>query len=130
MEFFVPMKEIPNTTHQQKKVTVAKNGKPVFYEPAELKAAREKLTAHLAKFVPETKFKKLVILQVKWLYPKEKHENGSYKTTRPDLDNMMKLLQDCMTDLGFWDDDRLIAGLHVEKFWSEVPGIYIKIEGA
>ena len=111
-------------------MTVAKNGKPVFYEPAELKAAREKLTAHLAKFVPETKFKKLVILQVKWLYPKEKHENGSYKTTRPDLDNMMKLLQDCMTDLGFWEDDRLIAGLHVEKFWSEVPGIYIKIEGA
>lgn len=64
----MPMKDIPNTTHQQKKVTVAKNGKPVFYEPAELKAAREKLTAHLAKFVPETKFKKLVILQVKWLY--------------------------------------------------------------
>lgn len=53
MEFFMPMKDIPNTTHQQKKVTVAKNGKPVFYEPAELKAAREKLTAHLAKFVPK-----------------------------------------------------------------------------
>ena len=40
-EFFLPMKKIPTTTHQQKKVN-ARFGKPIFYEPAELKNARAK----------------------------------------------------------------------------------------
>ena len=31
IEFFVPMKKIPTTTHQQKKVAVV-NGKPKFYD--------------------------------------------------------------------------------------------------
>lgn len=37
----------PTTTHQEKQVRVV-NGKPVFYEPQELKTARMKLTANLA----------------------------------------------------------------------------------
>ena len=41
-EFFMAM--IPPTcTHQEKQVHVVK-GKPVFYEPQEVKAARQKLT--------------------------------------------------------------------------------------
>ena len=39
IEFFLPMEKIPTTTHQQKKVNV-RNGKPIFYEPEELKNAR------------------------------------------------------------------------------------------
>lgn len=50
-EFFMPMKP-PTATHQEKKVTIV-NGKPVFYEPDDLKAARAKLTAHLGQHVPE-----------------------------------------------------------------------------
>ncbi len=49
-EFFMAM--IPPTcTHQEKQVHVV-NGRPVFYEPAELKAARQKLIGHLAGHVP------------------------------------------------------------------------------
>ena len=54
-EFFMPMVP-PTVTHQEKKVTVV-NGKPVFYEPPELKAARQKLIAHLAKHKPARKYK-------------------------------------------------------------------------
>jgi Holliday junction resolvase RusA-like endonuclease len=51
LEFFMPM--IPPThTHQEKQVNVV-NGKPVFYEPQEVKAAREKLRAHLGQHAPE-----------------------------------------------------------------------------
>lgn len=49
-EFFMPMKKVPTITHQQKQVAVV-NGKPVFYEPDELKAARAKLMAHLGQHV-------------------------------------------------------------------------------
>ena len=46
MEFFMVMVP-PTVTHQEKQVHVV-NGKPVFYEPAELKRARQKLVGHLA----------------------------------------------------------------------------------
>lgn len=126
IEFFIPMIP-PTVTHQEKKVTVV-HGKPVFYEPAELKAARQKLEAHLGKHVPEDPYYCGIRLLVKWLFPRGRHKDGSYRTTKPDTDNLQKLLKDCMTHVGFWEDDALVASEIVEKFWSEVPGIYIRIE--
>jgi len=127
-EFFMPMHKIPTATHQQKQVAV-RNGKPYFYEPEELKAARSKLMAHLGKHTTNKPLNGPVRLIVKWLFPTTgAYENGEYKTTRPDLDNSNKLLQDCMTKLGFWKDDSQVASLIAEKFWADVPGIYIKVE--
>jgi len=126
-QFFIPMK--PSTkTHQEKKARVV-NDKPQFYEPAELKAVRSKLQAHLANYVPEQKYTGPVRLIVKWCFPVTgKHKNGEYKSTRPDTDNLQKMLKDVMTKLGYWTDDALVASEVVEKFWSDVPGIYIAIE--
>ena len=125
--FFVAMIP-PQTTHQQTKVTVVK-GKPIFYEPAELKAARSKLQSHLGKNVPEEKYTGAVRLVTKWLFPiTGNHKDGEWKTTKPDTDNMVKLLKDVMTDLGYWTDDCLVASEITEKFWADRPGIYIVIE--
>lgn len=128
MEFFMPMAKVPTTTHQQKQVTV-KNGKPIFYEPADLQAARSKLTAHLGPHAPTEKSTGPVRLMVKWCFPLSgKHRDGEWKTTKPDTDNLQKLLKDCMTDLGFWVDDALVVSEITEKFWAKVSGIYIRIE--
>lgn len=126
MEFFIAMIP-PTVTHQEKKVTVI-NGKPQFYEPPELKDARQKLLAHLSKHVPDKKFCGAVRLITKWCFPKGEHSNGEYKTTKPDTDNMIKLLKDVMTELKFWKDDALVASEITEKFWADVPGIYVRIE--
>lgn len=132
-EFFIAMKNIPTTTHQQKQVRIIKNkqGKsvPAFYEPPDLREAREKFMAFLSPYVPDEPFLGAVRLTIWWCFwHNNKHRNGEYKTTKPDLDNSNKLLQDCMTDLGFWKDDNLISSLHTEKFWADVPGIFIRIE--
>lgn len=127
LEFFMPMIP-PTTTHQQKQVTV-RNGKPVFYEPDDLKAARSKLSAHLGKHVPAEKYTKAIRLMTKWCFPiTGTHANGEYKYTKPDTDNLQKLLKDCMTASGYWEDDALVASEITEKFWAQVPGIYIRIE--
>ena len=127
VEFFMPMVP-PTKTHQQKKVRVEK-GKPIFYEPAELKAVRSKLMAHLARHVPEQPYTTAVRLITKWCWPANaKRKDGEYKATRPDTDNLQKMLKDCMTDVGFWTDDALVASEITEKFWAKVPGIYICIE--
>lgn len=128
IEFFVAMENIPTITHQQKKVTVI-NGKPVFYEPEELKNAREKFMAHLGRHVPEKNLSGAIQLITKWCYYSNgKHRAGEYKTTKPDTDNMIKLLKDVMTDLGFWKDDAQVASEITEKFWADVPGIYICVK--
>lgn len=127
IEFFIPMK-LPTVTHQQKKVHVV-NGKPQYYEPATLKDARQKFSAHLAAYVPEKKLTGPIRLLTKWCYTAtEKHKNGEYKITKPDTDNMIKLLKDVMTGLGYWIDDAQVASEITEKFWSEQPGLYVRIE--
>lgn len=126
-EFFVAMNP-PTITHQQKQVNV-KNGKPIFYEPQELKSARAKLQAHLAPHVPDEKYTAAVHLIVKWCFPiTGAHHDGQWKHTKPDTDNLQKLLKDVMTDLKFWTDDALVASEVVQKFWAAKPGLYIAIE--
>ncbi|MFW6678818.1 RusA family crossover junction endodeoxyribonuclease [Lacrimispora sp. AGF001] len=127
-EFFMPMKKVPTVTHQEKQVHVV-NGKPVFYEPEELKAARAKLLAHLGQHVPKERYIGPVRLITKWCFPVSgKHSNGEYKTSKPDTDNLVKLLKDVMTELHFWKDDAQVASEITEKFWSDLPGIYVKVE--
>lgn len=127
IEFFMAMRP-PTATYQEKKLAV-RGGKPVTYEPPNVRDTREKLTAHLSRFVPPKPLEGAVRLTVKWLFPKGKsHKDGEYKTTRPDTDNLIKLLKDCMTDLRFWRDDAQVASEINEKFWADIPGIYIRLE--
>lgn len=126
IKFFMPMLP-PTITHQQHKVKTV-NGKPVFYDPPELKDARQKLTANLIPNIPEQPFTTAVRLTTKWLFPKGQHKNGEWKTTKPDTDNMIKLLKDCMTVCRFWKDDALVVSEITEKFWADIPGIYVRIE--
>lgn len=149
LQFFLPMIP-PTVTAQEHKVTVRK-GKPVFYDPPELKEARAKLTAHLAQHKPEKPYTCGVRLITRWCFPccpetpaslpavggngagvlparKFKHRDGEYRTTKPDTDNLQKMLKDCMTKCCFWQDDALVASELCEKFWAQIPGVFIKIE--
>ena len=125
MDFFMPMIP-PTVTHQEKKVHVV-NGKPRFYEPPELADAREKLRAHLAQHRLEKPIEGGVRLLVKWLFPRGQHKDGEFRITKPDTDNLQKLLKDCMTAEGFWKDDAQVCSEVCEKFWADIPGIYIAL---
>lgn len=125
LKFFMPM-EPPTATHQKKKVRVVK-GKPIFYEPPEVADAREKLLSHLSKHVPTRKLAGPVELIVKWCFPRGRHKDGEWRTTKPDTDNLNKLLKDCMTKLGYWTDDAQAVSEVCQKFWAEVPGIFIRV---
>lgn len=128
IEFFLPINP-PTCTHQEKKVAIIK-GKPVFYDPPEVKAARDKLIGNLAVKIPRGfRLEGPVRLITKWCFPLcSDHKNGEYRTSKPDTDNLQKLLKDCMTVVGYWKDDAQVASEVVEKFWAQVPGIYIRAE--
>ncbi len=68
-------------------------------------------------------------LIVKWCFPiTGEHSDGEYKSTKPDTDNLEKLLKDIMTKLGFWKDDAQVASEITEKFYARIPGILIYVE--
>lgn len=117
----------PTVTHQEKRVTV-KNGKPIFFEDTNLKNARMLFMAQLSRFRPPEPMKGAVELLTKWCYIGKVIE-PKYKTTKPDTDNMIKLLKDCMTRSNFWADDAQVACEITEKFVvPERPGIYVRVK--
>ena len=116
MEFFIDMKP-PTVTAQEHKVMV-RHGKPMFYDTAKLKEARSLFTAALRLHKPEEPFSGPVALTVAWYFFSKIHQEGTYRTTRPDTDNLEKLLKDCMTAVGFWKDDSQVCVENVIKCWS------------
>ena len=127
MNFFLTMNP-PTATAQEKQVRIVR-GKPLFYDPSPVKKAKKLLIAHLLTYRPDKPFEGAVSLSTVWLFPKGKsHSHGEWRTTRPDTDNLQKMLKDCMTKCGFWKDDAQVVRETVEKRWSdEPPGIYIEI---
>lgn len=143
INFFMPMKDVPTVTHQQKRSKVVKSGetqKVIYYEGERLKEARSLFKACLMQYgkerLPDVPLSCGVKLIVKWMFPikvkKGKHgirNPGQFKATKPDTDNLQKLLKDCMTEVGIWEDDCLVVSEVVEKFWAEEgkSGIYVMI---
>ena len=123
----------PRTTHQEKKVRVVRYGTkfiPQFYEPEGLKMARNQLLAALMPHRPKEPLKGSITLYTQWRFKaRTKKQDGTPKTTKPDTDNMIKLLKDCMTQCGFWEDDAQIWCETTEKIWSNDPGILIMVKG-
>lgn len=59
--------------------------------------------------------------------PKYKLKGRFYKTTRPDLDNMEKVILDTLVKEGFIVDDSFVVNKHSEKYHSDSPKISILI---
>lgn len=126
MEFFMPMQ--PPTATRQQQGHIVKNGRHLVYGRSN-RDAEEKLKAHLAKHRPREPIQGPIRITVVWCFPTSgKHKDGTPHTQRPDIDNLCKAMYDVMTKLGFWGDDKQIYHQVVEKFYSDPPGIYVKIE--
>jgi len=127
-QFFIPMIP-PTVTAQEHRVGISKSGKPYFYDSAEIKAAKVKFRDHLEAYVPKQQYTGPVRLMVKWLFPiTGNHHDGEYKTSKPDTDNLQKILKDLLTALHFWKDDALVVSEIVEKFYADQPGLFICIQ--
>lgn len=58
-----------------------------------------------------------------------RRQNGvSAKMTKPDCDNLAKLMLDAATRAGYWEDDMQIADLHILKFEGQIPGLAFRLE--
>ena len=119
----------PTITAQMNKVAIV-NNRPIFYKPEKVKQARATIITHLKPFKPKQPLEGPIKLEVIWRFPKGKrYKHNEWRVTKPDTDNLEKMLKDCMTEVGFWKDDSQVVVEHVEKLWSNDPtGIEIEIK--
>ena len=128
----MPLKRVPTTTHQTKGVRIVRKGNkhiPIFYDKPAVVKARADFKRGLIPYIPKEELKGPIRLMTKWLYQRTGDwKDGQYKTTKPDTDNSIKLLKDEMTALKYWNDDAQVASEITEKFYSDVTGIFVRIE--
>ena len=146
MLIHIPLKENPPTvTSQEKGETIkykwiVRNGKRLsipyihHFEKPEVAKARSLYTSRILIEMKKNKLKPprfegpckaLITFGFK---ARRKKDIGKLKDTKPDCDNMNKLLQDVLADIGFFQvGDQQIGDLRVIKVWSEEPFIEIEI---
>ena len=117
----------PTATAQEKKIAIV-GGKPHLYKPKNVKAAELILHSILVQNDPERPLQGAVKLTVEWRFRAKTHKAGTYRTTRPDTDNLQKMLKDVLTDRGWWKDDAQVCVETITKIWSDDPGLFIEAE--
>lgn len=124
----------PTVTSQMKGVCRTPVGVR-FFKKKPVAEAEKSLYALLFPHIPAAPLEGPLRLTVDWRMPWRKSETkkrmaaGSQPCdVRPDLSNLIKLLEDCMTTLRFWNDDGQICDLRLTKNWSDRPGISVTIE--
>lgn len=126
MKFRIYFKDqIPKGTAQQKRYDGRHNR---FYMTPDCIRAGDLFMHELRPFIPAKPLSGALKLKVDFCYfTKDKKKKGFPKTSVPDCDNLVKLFLDCMTRVGFWEDDSQITDLRVLKWWAEEDA-YIEVE--
>lgn len=106
-------------TEQQHRLGGRKaNGQRIVYRDKRLEAAREELLEELKQYRDMDTLEGPIYLKVIYGFPTaDPKKIGTWKITRPDTDNLQKMLKDCMTEAGYWKDDAQVVVEEVTKIW-------------
>lgn len=94
------------------------------------------LNAFLAQNAPAMPMEGELVLRVRCYMPMPKMTkaktaaalSGEIRpTTKPDLDNLVKHLKDCLTQMRFWGDDKQVVELVASKWYSDRPRWEVEI---
>lgn len=108
--------DIPSSTPQKRETGGGAASRPT----QGLRYARAAWRAFLEKYKPARPVPKgrAVILQITLYYhTKDKKLDGHYKTTRPDGDNLLKIIKDAATKAGWWEDDAQVQD-SISRRWT------------
>jgi len=132
---------IPIIPKAQQRARHAVRGKHAMaYKAGSQRRAEETIKAYLLPYVPKKPLTGAICLSVMVFLPIPKSKPKWWKenaaagrivpTTKPDLDNLIKNIKDCLTDMRFWTDDRLVVkyGPGTGKYYSDDPRWEIEIE--
>lgn len=123
----------PKATSQTKRLVMVA-GRPRFFAKKEHQSAENDLLLLCSAHAPAAPLAGPVRLRVDFVFPWRKSEPKRRlalvkvpNDTRPDCDNLVKLVGDVLTKLQFYADDGQVADLHVTKSWGDRIGISVSI---
>ena len=106
---------IPSATPQQRKL-----GGRGTHPTDGLRVARATWQALLERHRPEKPMKKEAKLYVVLNYHTcDSRKAGGPKTTRPDGDNLLKIIKDAATKAGWWVDDNIVYIDYICRRWTK-----------
>lgn len=108
------------------------------YDPGTAEQFKSDIATAAKDHRPEAPLAGPIKLHVRFFFPRTKSHyrtNGQVKpnapiwhTVKPDADNCIKAVKDCLTQLGFWLDDSQVCESSQTKEYSDAPGAWISIE--
>jgi Holliday junction resolvase RusA-like endonuclease len=96
------------------------------YLPTAVRLARATYRAVLEQHAPSQPLDGPLAVSIVWTFATKtatRNLNPEPKITRPDLDNLAKLVLDAATKAGYWHDDAQITDLRLRKFAGAWPGL-------
>ncbi|MBQ9758767.1 MAG: RusA family crossover junction endodeoxyribonuclease [Opitutales bacterium] len=134
---FIPCIPPTTTAQQHKRIFRTKDGRTFLGTDKKGTAVQNELCALLSVHRPPENFPRYlpVSCRIRLFFPYRKTEKKTpvklrqhiAHIARPDADNLVKFLLDCMTRCNFWHDDSQIFHLCVEKYYHAEPGIQIDL---
>lgn len=128
----------PKSTHQAALRILRRNDGTQFvgkFATSKGKRVESELITLFMPHRPPAPMQGPLSLSVFWNYPWRKSEKKANRErgampcdVRPDCDNLAKFVCDILTRLAFWGDDGQVSDLRFSKYWSDKPGIGIRIE--
>ena len=122
--------KIPSGTSQQRKLAII-NGKATSY-PSKTLTETRRIYASALKLaeMPLEPLGNACRISVSFMYEtKDKRKlRGVYKSTKPDLDNLLKPFLDSLVKFNYLNDDSIIVQISANKKWSEKTMILFEIE--
>lgn len=135
LELFLPVDPVDLPSAQQKGAMI-RHGHIMFYETSRVKTARKRLVELLITAAKGETFTapayQVTIVYVYRPVTIRKRDFGMPKVTRPDVDNLTKLVLDAISDSHIaWQDDGAVSTLCLRKryaYGDENPFVYVLIE--
>lgn len=123
----------PKTSHHAKRIVRFGKFSRLADKP-ELEAAKQTLESLLQPHQPSAPVPGPVVLRITWIWPflashpKRVRAAGLVPcTSKPDLSNVLKTLEDRLVRLRFIEDDRSVVQVEMQKYWGATPGISVEI---
>jgi Holliday junction resolvase RusA-like endonuclease len=129
MIIFIPGKPIAQP--RQRHRAVSSRGKSWIqnYTPKKspVNAYKQAIALAAREQIGSTGFSGPVNLEVIFNFKGTKKGVCSYRIERPDIDNLLKSVQDALVDCGILEDDSQIVFLTAKKINGGVPGTLVQI---
>lgn len=112
-----------------------RGGKFGYYQPKKKRLYQESVAYFVAQSKPPRRLQGALRLSAKFVFPylkqhsKKARELGEIlKTTRPDMDNLLKPLKDAMKYIVYDDDAQIAEYTHMVKLYGDEPRVEIRLE--